>query len=317
MSCAFIFPGQGSQKVGMFSAFTNGFNAGMKVIEEVEDAISFKISRLIEEGPIEELTKTEYAQPAIFAVTMACIAVLEKEYGFNIQKNLQYLAGHSLGEYSALCASGAIPLYEAAKLVKDRGRLMADACPNGSSEFSMASILGIGVAAVEEIVAPFQCGKNICVIANDNSATQVVISGHAIAVKEVSEKAKEAGAGRVIELNTSGPFHSPLMVKAAIGFDKALSACLNVSDLKVPVLMNLTAEPLANKDDLHSMLVRHLTERVRWRETIQYLMDKKIDRIIEIGPCKKLSSMISRDYPYADVCTIETVAQMEEFVKLS
>ena len=318
MACAFIFPGQGSQKVGMAAAFVNGFRAGIDIMEEVEDAISFKISKLIEEGPIEELTKTENAQPAIFAVSMACIAVLEKEFGYNIAKNVKYLTGHSLGEYTALCTAGVFSIHDAAKLVRARGEIMEKVCSKNNSEYAMVALLGIGVEDVENLVRPFQSGRHICVIANDNSQSQVVISGHKSAVRIVCEEAKKIGVDKAMELNTSGPFHSPLMVEAAIEFDKIIATSIEFKDFKVPVVMNITAQPLDRKEEVHNLLVRHMTGRVRWREISEFLVNNsEIEKIVEIGPGKLLSLMMKRSIPEANVFNIATVSQMEEFIKLN
>lgn len=316
MSNAFIFPGQGSQKVGMASAFINGFKSGMEVMEEIEDAISFKLSKLIEEGPIEELTKTENAQPALFAVSMMIIKILEKDYGYDIKRNCKYLAGHSLGEYSALCASGVFSLSDMAKLVKFRGELMANAFPERQN-CSMTALIGVSANDIENLIKKYQNGQNLCVIANDNSETQVVVSGTKTGVntfvKEIKEKLKIT---RAIELNTSGPFHSPLMAKAAISFDKKLSSNFTPSDFEIPVIMNVSAQPLSNKNEVKEHMVRQMTSRVRWRESMQLLVDDpEIEKIVEIGPGKVLSNMLKRSFPNVNNLNLETLAQIEEFVK--
>jgi len=316
MSNAFIFPGQGSQKIGMASAFLNGFKTGMDVMEEIEDAISFKLSKLIEEGPIEELTKTENAQPALFAVSMMILKILEKDYGYDIKRNCKYLAGHSLGEYTALCAAGVFSLSDMAKLVRFRGELMANAFPEREN-CSMTALIGISSNDIEDLIRKYQNGQNLCVIANDNSDTQVVVSGTKIGVNAFVEEAKEKlKITKAIELNTSGPFHSPLMAKAAISFDKKLSSNFAPSDFEVPVIMNVSAKPLSNKDEVQEYMVRQMTSRVRWRESIQLLVnDPEIEKIVEIGPGKVLSNMLKRSFPSANSLNLETVAQIEEFVK--
>lgn len=314
MQSVIIFPGQGSQKVGMGAAFINGFKSGMQVMEEVEDAISFDLSKLIAEGPIEELTKTENAQPAIFAVSLACVSVLEHEFGYSISKHCKYLAGHSLGEYSALCAGGVFSIADAARLVRKRGELMSRSCAN-PQEVSMIAILGLFADEIEPLVAPFQSGREICVIANDNSPSQVVISGNKKIANIVAEKAKKIGAFKAIELNTSGPFHSPLMAQAAIAFDEVLSN-VTFQDFRVPVVMNVSAKPLQEKKEVHSYLIRQMTGRVRWRETMEFFQkDEEIGKIVESAPGHVLSSMAKRAYAGLDVSSIETVAQIEEFLK--
>ncbi len=316
MSNAFIFPGQGSQKIGMASVFINGFKTGMEVMAEIEDAISFKLSKLIEEGPIEELTKTENAQPALFAVSMMIVKILEKEYGYDIKKNCKYLAGHSLGEYTALCASGVFSLSDTAKLVRFRGELMAGAFPN-REDCSMTALIGVSADDIEDLIKKYQSGKNLCVIANDNSNTQVVVSGTKNGVRSFVEEAKEKlKITKAIELNTSGPFHSPLMVKASIAFDKKLSSNFAPSEFKIPVIMNVSAKPLSNKDEVKEYMVRQMTSRVRWRESMQMLVnDSEIEKIIEVGPGKVLSNMLKRSFPEVNNFNLETVAQIEEFVK--
>jgi [acyl-carrier-protein] S-malonyltransferase len=284
-------------------------------MEEIEDAISFKISRIIDEGPIEELTKTENSQPAIFATGMACVVILEREYGYEISKNAKYVAGHSLGEYTALCTAGAMSISDAAKLVKIRGTLMATACVDREN-YAMVALLGVSSEVIEPLVAPYQSGRNICVIANDNSNSQVVISGHKKAIAAVCEEARHCGLVKSIELGVSGPFHSPLMSKAAIEFDKVLVDVTSYRDCNIPVIMNTTAAPLIRKEDLHSNLVGQITGCVRWRETIDLLMnDGDIDEIIEIAPGRTLSKMLKRSYSEANVRSLETVAQIEEFAE--
>lgn len=316
MSYAFIFPGQGSQKVGMASPLINGFKTGMNVMEEIEDSISFKLSKLIEEGPLEELTKTENAQPAIFAVSIMLLKILEQEYGFNIKKNCKYLAGHSLGEYTALCAAGVFSLRDTAKLIKLRGQLMANAFPE-KDKCSMTALIGISADDIEDLIKKYQSGEELCVIANDNSNAQVVVSGTKAGVSKFVEEVKgKLKIIKAIELNTSGPFHSPLMAKASIAFDKELSDKFVPSDFKVPVIMNVSAEPFSNKAEVKEYMVRQMTSRVRWRESMAFVTsDPEVDQIVEIGPGKVLSNMLRRSYPNKNISNLETVSQLEDFVK--
>lgn len=316
MKNAFVFPGQGSQKIGMASAFMNGYKTGMETMEEIEDAISFKLSDLIENGTIEELTKAENAQPAIFAVGMMCFRILENEYGYNFAKRCKYFAGHSLGEYTALCAAGVFSLRDAAKLVRYRGKLMSRALPD-SKNYSMVALIGICADDIEGLIADYGSGQSICVIANDNSDTQVVISGHKTAVYEFVEKAKlVTNLKKAIELKTSGAFHSPLMAQVAIDFDAILDSTFEVHDFKIPVIMNVTAQPLTNKDEIKWQMVKQITNRVRWRETMQMITnDTEIEKVIEIAPGKVLSNMLQRSYPNVNTFALDTVAQIEEFIK--
>lgn len=316
MSNAFIFPGQGSQKIGMASAFMNGYKSGMEVMDEIEDSISFKLSDLIENGSIEELTKTENAQPAIFAVSMMCVKILEKEYGYNFSKECKYFAGHSLGEYSALCASGVFSISDMAKLVRFRGELMSRAFPDKQS-CAMVALIGISADDIEDLASKYQSGQNVCVIANDNSNSQVVISGTRSTVLEFVEEAKKTtNLTKAIELNTSGPFHSPLMAKAAIEFDKKLSSDFIPGEFSIPVIMNVFATPLSSKSEVKEYMVRQMTGRVRWRETVQLMADdSEITKIIEIAPGKVLSNMLKRAIPGVNTFSLETVSQIEEFIK--
>ncbi len=316
MASAFIFPGQGSQKIGMAMAFMNGYKAGMDTMEEIEDAISFNLSDLIENGTNEELTKTENAQPAIFAVSMMCVKILENEYGYNFKTKAKYFAGHSLGEYSALCAAGVFSLRDAAKLVRFRGELMSKAFPD-RSKCAMVALIGIAAEDIEDLISEYQSGENICVIANDNSDSQVVVSGNRQAVFDFIEKAKQATQlTRAIELNTSGPFHSPLMAKAAIEFDKELASGFVPNDFKVPVVMNVSAQPLSSKDEVKGYMVRQITSRVRWRETMKLMTsDPEITKIVEMAPGRVLSNMLKRSNPEANTLSLETVSQIEEFIK--
>lgn len=313
MDTAFVFPGQGSQKVGMCAAFLSGFKIGCDTIDEIENAISSRILKLIQEGPIEELTLTQNAQISIFAVSMAVFNVLQNEFGYNVEKNVKYMAGHSLGEYIALCAAGVLSLTDASVLIKKRGELMANAA--SGNNFCMSAIIGLDLEKIEEITNKYQTGRNICVIANDNSSSQVVISGNISAVDEVSKKALEFGAKKVIRLNTSGPFHSPLMANATIGLDKSISEFVTFNDFKVPVVMNVTAKPLEKSDDIHSMLVRQITSRVRWRESVDFMITNGVTKIVEIGPGKVLTGLNKRSYPDVVFSGIETVTEMEDYVR--
>lgn len=316
MKNAFVFPGQGSQKIGMASAFMNGYKAGMETMREIEDAISFKLSDLIENGTIEELTKAENAQPAIFAVGMMCVKILENEYGYNFTRRCKYFAGHSLGEYTALCAAGVFSLSDGAKLVRRRGELMSKAFPD-SDNYSMVALIGICADDIDSLISKFKSEQGICVIANDNSDTQVVISGHRRAVNVFIEKAQIAtNLKKAIELKTSGAFHSPLMAQVAVEFDRVLASGFETSYFDIPVIMNVTAEPLSNKDEVKWQMVKQITNRVRWRETMRLITsDAEIGKVIEVAPGKVLSNMLKRSNPEVNTFALDTVAQIEEFIK--
>ncbi len=316
MKNVFVFPGQGSQKVGMASAFINGYRTGMETMQEIEDAISLKLSDLIENGTMDELTKAENAQPAIFAVGMMCVRILENEYGYSLARRCKYLAGHSLGEYTALCASGVFSLSDAAKLVRCRGELMSRAFPD-SENYSMVALIGLCADDIEKEINEYSTGGNVCVIANDNSDTQVVISGHRNAVNEFIEKIKSMpGFKKAMALQTSGAFHSPLMAPVAIEFDKMLASGFETRGFTIPVIMNVTAQPLSDTDAVKTKMINQIVGRVRWRETMKYIAsDTEIAKVVEVAPGKVLSNMLKRSNPEMGTCTLETVAQIEEFIK--
>ncbi|MBQ7532230.1 MAG: ACP S-malonyltransferase [Bacteroidales bacterium] len=300
----------------MASSFMNGFKTGMETMQEIEDAISFKLSDLIENGTMEELTRTENAQPAIFAVGMMCVRILGNEYGYNLARRCKYCAGHSLGEYTALCASGVFSLSDAAKLVRRRGELMSRAFPD-SENYSMVALIGLCAEDIEEEIREYTTGGNVCVIANDNSDTQVVISGHRNAVNEFIEKIKPMPKfKKAMALQTSGAFHSPLMAKVAIEFDKVLASGFETHDFDIPVIMNVTAEPLSDKNAVKIKMASQITGRVRWRQTMQLVTsDAEISKVVEVAPGKVLSNMLKRSNPEIKTCTLETVAQIEEFIR--
>ena len=313
-----LFPGQGTQKVGMLSSFLSAFKSNQYVLEEIEDAVSFKISKVIEDGPIEELTKTNNAQLAIFTASVLCLNIFTKEYGYDIYSNCKFLAGHSLGEYTALYASDTLSLRDAAKLVYARGNIMASAFASNADQFSMVAILGLSHQYIEPLLHDFKSGTNICVIGNDNSSTQVVLSGYKNAVNKVVTALKNKyNTVRTIQLNTSGPFHSPIMAPAIIELEKFLcESDIKFNKFKIPVISNVYAFPFDNIDQIQSELIRQMVSTVRWRESIEIIMnDNEIDTIVEVAPGKVLNSMLKRDYPNANVFNLDTLDSIEKFMK--
>ena len=313
-----LFPGQGTQKVGMLSSFLVAFKSCQDILEEIENAVSFKISKVIEEGPIEELTKTNNAQLAIFTTSVLCLNIFTKEYGYNIYDNCKFLAGHSLGEYTALYASGALSLRDASKLVYARGNIMANTFANTSSQFSMVAVLGLSSSDVEPFLNNFKYGTNICVIGNDNSSTQVVLSGYKDSVNTVVTLLKNKYSNiRAIQLNTSGPFHSPIMAPAIINLEKFLyESDINFNDFKIPVISNVYAFPFDNTEQIQSELIRQMVSTVRWKESMEIIAhDNEIDTIIEVAPGKVLTSMLKKDYPNANVFNLDTIDSIEKFMK--
>lgn len=312
MAIAFIFPGQGSQHVGMGREIYEAFPYAREVFEEVDEALQQKLTSLVFEGPAEELTLTENTQPALMAVSMGVARVLEKEGGFSLADKGTFLAGHSLGEYSALCAGKTFSLADTARLLKTRGRAMQEAVPVGQG--AMAAILGLSLEEVEEIVQKATLGEEICVIANDNCPGQVVISGHKAAIDRALAEAAEKGAKRSVLLAVSAPFHSPLMMPAAKVMEKALQEVKGVNP-SLPLLANVTAEPILSFEDIRKSLVEQVTGRVRWRESLLAMHQKGVDTFVEIGAGKVLSGLAKRIHPDIKAITLNTPQDIEEFLK--
>jgi [acyl-carrier-protein] S-malonyltransferase len=292
MKLALLFPGQGSQTVGMGKALFETYSVAKAVFEEVDDALNQKLSHLMFEGPSEALTLTENAQPAIMAVSIAAQRVLEAELGFDI-RTATYAAGHSLGEYSALCATRALSLAETARLLKLRGQSMQQSVPNGKG--AMAAILGVDIATAEAIVAEAK-GNDVLAVANDNADGQIVISGTKEAVDRAIEVAKTKGAKRSVLLQVSAPFHCPLMAPAAGIMAEALAAAKIASPV-VPVIANMTAKPITSPDDIRRLLVDQVTGVVRWRETMDFLNAEGMTAAYEVGAGKVLTGLAKRACP--------------------
>jgi [acyl-carrier-protein] S-malonyltransferase len=282
------------------------------VFEEVDDALGQKLSRLMRDGPIEELTLTENAQPALMAVSMAVVRALEAELGVSMSK-AAFVAGHSLGEYSALAAASAITLGDTARLLKLRGQAMQRAVPVG--EGAMASLIGPKTdVALAEAAAAVGAEIGVCVVANDNNAGNVVISGDKAAVDRAIEAAKALGA-RAIPLNVSAPFHCPLMQPAADEMAEALAAALIVAP-RAPLVANITARPVLEPDLIRRLLVEQVTGRVRWRESVEWLAGEGgVTRFVEAGAGKVLTGMAKRIAPDADAVALNTPADLEAFAK--
>jgi [acyl-carrier-protein] S-malonyltransferase len=312
MSLAFLFPGQGSQAVGMGADLADAFGAAREVFQEVDDALGQKLAKLMREGPEEALTLTENAQPALMAVSLAVMRTLQAEFGVGVER-AAFVAGHSLGEYSALAAAGAISLADTARLLKLRGQAMQRAVPVG--EGAMASLIGpkSDVALAEE-AARAGSAAGVCVVANDNNAGNVVISGAKAAVDLAIEKAKELGA-RAILLNVSAPFHCPLMQPAADEMAAALATAAIVAP-RAPLVANVTARPTLDPEAIRRMLVEQVTGRVRWRESMLWLAGEGgVTRFAEAGAGKVLSGMAKRIAPDAEASPLNTPADLEAFVK--
>lgn len=285
---AFVFPGQGAQVVGMGKDLAEAYPAAAAVFAEVDEALGEKLSDLIWQGDIETLTLTQNAQPALMATSMAAFRALEAE-GFGIA-DAAFVAGHSLGEYSALCAAGALSLPDTARLLRLRGQAMQEAVPVGQG--AMAAILGLDLAAVEEIARDAAQGE-VCQAANDNDPAQVVISGHRAAVERAAGLAKERGAKRALMLSVSAPFHSALMQPAAAVMAEALAG-VEIAPPAVPLVANVRAAPVTEPGEIRRLLVEQVTGSVRWRESVAYLAEAGVTEFWEVGAGKALSGMIRR-----------------------
>lgn len=312
MSLALLFPGQGSQAVGMGVALSDAFASAREVFAEVDDALNQKLSALMKDGPEDQLTLTENAQPALMAVSMATARVLKVEFGFDVS-SADFVAGHSLGEYSALAASGAISLADTARLLKLRGQAMQRAVPVGKG--AMASLIGPKTdLALAEEAAKAGSAVGVCVVANDNNKGNVVISGDKAAVDLAIEKAKELGA-RAIPLNVSAPFHCPLMQPAA----DEMAAALAEATIHAPsatLIANVTARPEIDPETIRRLLVEQVTGRVRWRESMEWMATEGgVTRFVEVGSGKVLTGMAKRIASDAEALALNTPEELEAFAK--
>ena len=305
---AFLFPGQGSQAVGMGVAIAAASVAARETLQEVDDALGQHLSRLMAEGPERDLTLTENAQPAIMANALATLRVLERDGGLRLADKADYVAGHSLGEYSALCAAEAFNLSTTARLLKLRGQAMQAAVPVGVG--AMAALLGVDFKAAQAIVTD-AAEDEVCEAANDNGGGQVVVSGHVAAVERAMEIAKARGAKRALLLPVSAPFHCALMAPAADAMERALADVALRAPL-VPVYANVTAGPVADADTIRRLLVEQVTGTVRWRESVAAMFAAGVTEFVEIGG-KVLTPMVKRIAPEAKATSVMTMADIEAF----
>jgi [acyl-carrier-protein] S-malonyltransferase len=290
MSIALVFPGQGSQAVGMGRALAENFPAARQAFDEIDAALGEKLTTVMWQGPAETLTLTENAQPALLAVSVAALRVLESEAGFDVEREAAYVAGHSLGEYSALAAAGSLDPADAARLVRIRGRAMQQAVPVGVG--AMAALLGLEFDAAAAIAAEAAQGQ-VCQAANDNGGGQVVVSGDRAAVERAVELAKARGARRAMMLTVSAPFHCALMQPAADAMEQAL-ASTQVRAPKVPVVANVLARPINDADEIVRSLVAQVTGTVRWRESVAFMAQAGVKAFYEVGAGKVLSGLVKR-----------------------
>ena len=311
MTRAFVFPGQGSQHVGMGRALAEAMAAARLVYEEVDDALDQRLTRLMFEGPEADLVLTEHAQPALMAVALAVVRVLEAEGGFRLSDRCALVAGHSVGEYSALVAVGSLTLGDAARLLRRRGQAMQQAVPVG--EGAMAALLGVDLEAAEAVAAAAADGA-VCAAANDNAPGQVVISGDRAAIERAIEIAPKHGVRRSIDLPVSAPFHCSLMAPAADAMAEAL-ADTEIAVPSTPLVSNVTAEPMTEPDEIRRLLVEQVTAMVRWRESILYLRDHGVEAIAELGPGSVLSGLTRRIDRELAAVSVATPADVEAFLK--
>lgn len=307
---AFVFPGQGSQKIGMGAELAEASLAAREVLDEVDEALSQNLSRMMREGPVEELLKTANGQPAIMANAMATLRVLERDFGVKLAEHGGCVAGHSLGEYTALCAVGAFSLSDTARLLKLRGSVMQQAVPIGKG--AMAALLGADLDKAAALVAAAAQGE-VCEIANDNDPSQVVISGHRGAIERAAELAKEHGIKRAVILPVSAPFHCSLMAPAADAMAHALEAT-PPSVMLLPLYANVTAAPVTDPDEERALLVEQVTGRVRWRESIAQMHADGAQSFVEVG-AKVLTPMIGRIAKDAQAISLVSMADLEAFAK--
>jgi [acyl-carrier-protein] S-malonyltransferase len=303
---AFIFPGQGSQFVGMGKALGEASQVARELFQEVDEALKQNLSRLMADGPIDELTLTENAQPAIMANALATL----RASGIDVRGKAHFVAGHSLGEYTALAAAGSFDVATAARLLKQRGRAMQQAVPVGQG--AMAALLGADVE-IAQAVADEAAQGEICTVANDNDPSQVVISGHRGAIERALEIAKSKGAKRAVLLPVSAPFHSPLMEPAARAMEQALAEAA-IANPAVPVYANVTAAPVSDAQEIRLLLVEQVTGMVRWRESVAAMAEAGVTHFVEFGG-KVLAPMVKRIAPDASVTSVVTMDDIDALVK--
>lgn len=312
MKCTFMFPGQGSQFVGMGKELAENFKSAKDVFQEVNEALSQDLYKLMTEGQEADLTLTANAQPALMANSMAIVRVLEKDFGIRLKDKAAFVAGHSLGEYSAACAAGVFSLADTARLLRIRGDAMQKAVPVGVG--GMAAVMGVSFKDVEALAEACSEGGYTCVAANDNADGQVVLSGHIQAIEKAVDIAGEFGAKRCIKLPVSAPFHSPLMAPAAKVMEEALNA-VSAHRAEIPLIANVLASAIEDEKEIIRHLVEQVTGSVRWRESMIFMKENHVTDAIELGAGKVLSNIVKRSDKDINSYAVGTPAEIEELAK--
>ena len=312
MKYAFVFPGQGSQFVGMGKELAENFKSAKEVFEEVDSALGQNLYKIMVNGPDSELTLTANTQPALMAVSLAIARVLEKEFNINFKNKASYLAGHSLGEYSATCVAGVFSLSDTAKLLRIRGEAMQQAVPVGVG--GMAAVLGLSFEDVSALVDACNDASHYCVAANDNSDGQVVLSGHIQAIEKAVEMAAEFGAKKCLRLPVSAPFHSPLMQPAAEVMARAFMD-IDAHNAQIPIIANVSAAPETEKKEIIKNLIDQVTGTVRWRETMTFFCENGITDIVELGAGKVLSGIAKKSLKDINSFSVYSIQEIEDLAK--
>lgn len=312
MKYAFVFPGQGSQFVGMGKELAENFASAREVFDEVNDALSQDLFKIMVNGPDSELMMTANTQPALMAFSIAVVRVLEKEFGKKLKDKAAYVAGHSLGEYSAACAAGVFSLSDTAKLLRLRGEAMQNAVPFGVG--GMAAVLGLSFQDVGALVEACSEGKDVCVAANDNSDGQVVLSGSMAAIDKAVEIAGEFGARKCVKLAVSAPFHSPFMAPAADVMARAFMQ-VEAQNAQIPLVANVLAQPISDSKEIIKHLIEQVTGTVRWRETMMFFKENNVTDLVELGAGKVLSGIAKRSNKEMNSLSVGSIAEIEELAK--
>ena len=306
---ALIFPGQGSQSVGMGHELYKKFDLVKKIFKEADEKLNYSISKVILEGPESDLKLTKNTQPAILTISYSIFKLITEEFKINLKEDINFYAGHSLGEYSALVATGSLSFTDAILLLHQRGKYMQEAVPDGKG--SMIAVMGLSIDEINKFISEINKDKGVCEIANDNSYSQVILSGDKIAIEEISKILKN-NKKKSIPLPVSAPFHCSLMKPAAKNMEKNIFET-NFANPDVPIISNVTAQAIKNPDDIKRLLIEQIFSKVRWRESIEYMISKGVKEFVEIGPGKVLSGLVKRINDKVSSKSINTIEEIQNF----